>query len=190
MPSKNQLIQLIHVAKRELALDDDAYRAAISGIAAGKTSCAQLTFAQLEQLLESFKSAGFKRRVNKSKKRLSPTRDTKVRVAEITKIRAIWITMYKQGMVRDGSETALNSYVKRMTSRLNGGTGIAEVAWLDDVLAYRVLEALKSWHSRQIVEAMTAAGKRHLIPLNDRTGKPAGYDALTAAYAEMIEVPA
>lgn len=190
MPSKNQLIQLIHVAKRELSLDDDAYRAAISGIAAGKTSCAQLTFAQLEQLLESFKQAGFKRRVNKSKKRLSPTRETKVRVAEITKIRAIWITMHQQDFVRDGSETALNSYVQRMTVRLNGGVGVAEVGWLTDVLAVKVLEALKAWHIRMICDAMIAAGKRHLIPLNDRTGKPAGYDALTAAYAEMIEVPA
>ena len=73
MATRAQLIQLAHVAKRELALDDDAYRAAIDSVATGKASCSQLLDRELEALLESFKAAGFKRRVNPVKKpRLSP----------------------------------------------------------------------------------------------------------------------
>ena len=68
MATRAQLIQLAHVAKRELALDDDAYRAAIDSVATGKTSCSQLLDRELESLLESFKAAGFKRRVNPVKK--------------------------------------------------------------------------------------------------------------------------
>jgi phage gp16-like protein len=169
MATRAQLIQLAHVAKRELALNDDAYRAAIDSVAKGKTSCAQLLDRELETLLESFKAAGFKRRVNRAKKpRLSPASGVPVKVAEITKIRAIWITMHQHGFVRDGSETALNSYVQRMTVNLNGGVGVAEVGWLDEALAFKVLDALVKNERR--------------VPANPQTGKPAGYRSVLDAY--------
>ena len=94
MPTRAKLIQLIHVAKRELGLDDTAYREAIASVAKGKSSCAQLLDRELEALLASFKSAGFKRRTNPhQKRRLSPPSEAPVKTAEIRKIRAIWIAM-------------------------------------------------------------------------------------------------
>lgn len=181
MATRSQLIQLIHVAKRELALDDEAYFAAIGSVATGKISCSQLLDRELEALLESLKAAGFKRRVNRVKKpRLSPAAETPVKAAEITKIRAIWITMHQHGFVRDCSETALNSYVQRMTVKLNGGVGVAEVGWLDEALAFKVLEALKGWHRRLMIDALVKHEKQ--VPSNPRTGKPAGYHGVLDAY--------
>ena len=58
-------------------------------------------------------------------KRLCPTAGSHIRVNEIAKIRAIWCEMARLGIVRDGSETALNHWVQRMTARLNGGVGVA-----------------------------------------------------------------
>jgi phage gp16-like protein len=186
MATRAQLIQLVHVAKRELALDDDAYQAAISSVAAGKSSCSQLQDRELEQLLESFKAAGFKRRLNPVKKpRLSPASGVLVKAAEISKIRAIWITMRQHGFVQDGSETALNSYVQRMTAKLNGGEGVAEVRWLNEELAVSVLEALKAWHRRVMMARMIADFIQP--PLNGRTGQPAGYDAVRALFDERYE---
>lgn len=92
--------------------------------------------------------------------------------------------MFKQHWLRDGSETALNNYVKRITSKLNDGEGIANVGWLDSGTAYVVLEALKNWHRRLMMNALTKAGKD--IPLNERTGRPAGYDAISAAYIDIL----
>ena len=184
--NRSALIKLIHVAKRELALDDEAYKAAIEGVAQGKTSSADLTVTQLEMLLERFKSAGFKRQSTASKaRRKSPVAGTPVRTPEISKIRAIWITMRQHGFVKDGSETALNSYVQRMTIKLNGGVGVAEVGWLNDALAVKVLEALKGWHRRLMLARIAA----DIIqpPLNERTGNPAGYDAVMAFYEERYE---
>nr|WP_253264679.1 phage protein GemA/Gp16 family protein [Aeromonas sp. 1805] len=56
--------------------------------------------------------------------------------------------MARQGVIRDGSSCALNAWVQRMTARLNGGVGVAEVGWLDEPLAVKVLEALKRWQHR------------------------------------------
>ena len=180
---RGQLIRLIHVAKRELKLSDDAYRAALVEAANGKDSSAKMTIKELEAVLELFKAAGFKRKLN-NKRRLSPPSGSRVRTAEAGMIRAVWITMSKQGFLRDGSETALNSYVKRMTVKLNNGLGIDEVQWLDDHLAYKVLEALKNWHRRLMQDAIKQAGK--IPPVNERTGRPAGYEQTCAAFELLI----
>jgi phage gp16-like protein len=109
-----------------------------------------LSEGELEQVLAAFKAAGFtpKPARHKANKRLSPVAGGHLRVNEIAKIRAIWCEMARLGIVRDGSESALNHWVQRMTSRLNGGAGVAEVGWLDAPLAVKVLEALKRWSAR------------------------------------------
>ena len=177
---RGQLIRLIHVAKRELKLTDDVYRAALAEAANGKESSAKMNIKELEAVLALFKNTGFKVKLN-GKRKLSPSAGSRVRTAEISVIRAVWISMYKHGFLRDGSETALNSYVKRMTVKLNNGIGVDGVQWLDGYLAYKVLEALKNWHKRLMIEAIEKVGKQP--PVNERTGKIAGYDAVCDAYS-------
>jgi len=178
---RKQLIRLIHVAKRELKLTDDAYREALSAATKGKTSSAKMTIKELESVMTALKTAGFKQVLKSHKKRLSPTTST-LKVDEINKIRAVWITMFKQHWLRDGSETALNNYVKRVTAKMNDGEGIGSVSWLDSKTAYVVLEALKNWHRRLMMDALKKAGKE--IPINERTGRYAGYDAISDAYID------
>ena len=144
--TKAKLIQLIHIAKGQLGLDDDTYRAALFG-AAGKTSCSQMSIPELNQVLEHFKKAGFK---TKAKRRLSPKSDPK-QFGEINKVRAIWITMHKQGFVRDGSETALDSYVNRVLNRNKLGQNISfHTHFLTQQQALKVLESLKQWQKREL----------------------------------------
>ena len=144
--TKAKLIQLIHIAKGQLGLDDDTYRAALFG-AAGKTSCSQMSIPELNQVLEHFKKAGFK---TKAKRRLSPKSDPK-QFGEINKIRAIWITMHKQGFVRDGSETALDSYVNRVLNRNKLGQNVSfHTHFLTQQQALKVLESLKQWQKREL----------------------------------------
>ncbi|MDO6542794.1 gp16 family protein [Photobacterium sanguinicancri] len=143
MDNRNRLIQLIHVGKRELALDDDTYRALL--FANGEhSSCSKMNIKQLELVLSVMEIQGFKRQGKGGKTpfkhRLSP-KAGKAKHAEIDKIRAIWITMYHQGIVRDRSEVALDAYVRRMTK-------ISHVGWLNKKQASMVLEALKSWVAR------------------------------------------
>jgi phage gp16-like protein len=184
---RTRLIRLVQVGRRSLGLDEETYRELLAQ-QSGKRSAAELTLQELDKVLLAMKGAGFKptvkRAVNGGKpKRLSPTRGAPTKTAEIGVIRAIWITMHRHGLLRDGSETALNHYVERQTVRINRGIGVAEVAWLSDALAYPVLESLKNWHKREMVEALQRARKK--IPTNERTGRVAGYQVVLAAFEEM-----
>lgn len=184
---RTRLIRLVQVGRRSLGLDEETYRELLVQ-QSGKRSAAELTLQELDKVLLAMKGAGFKptvkRAVNGGKpKRLSPARGAPTKTAEISVIRAIWITMHRHGLLRDGSETALNHYVERQTVRINKGIGVAEVAWLSDTLAYPVLESLKNWHKREMVEALHRAKK--VVPTNERTGRVAGYQAILTAFEEM-----
>ncbi|MEL1219036.1 regulatory protein GemA [Aeromonas hydrophila] len=184
---RSRLIRLVQVGRRSLGLDDETYRELLAQ-QSGKRSAAELTLQELDKVLAAMKGAGFKPTVKRpvketTSKRLSPARGTQVKTAEIGVIRAVWITMHRHGLLRDGSETALNHYVKRQTVRLNKGVGVAEVAWLSEALAYRVLESLKNWHKREMVKVLQAAKKT--VPINEKTGRVAGYQAILAAFEEI-----
>ncbi|MFM5818213.1 gp16 family protein [Aeromonas sanarellii] len=184
---RTRLIRLVQVGRRSLGLDEETYRELLVQ-QSGKRSAAELTIQELDKVLLAMKGAGFKptvkRGVNGDKqKRLSPASGAQVRTAEIGVIRAVWITMHRHGLLRDGSETALNSYVARQTVRLNKGIGVAEVAWLSGELAYSVLESLKHWHKREMVKALQGANKT--VPINDKSGRVAGYQAVLAAFEQM-----
>ncbi|MFQ2716459.1 gp16 family protein [Aeromonas caviae] len=184
---RTRLIRLVQVGRRSLGLDEETYRELLAQ-QSGKRSAAELTLQELDKVLLAMKGAGFKptvkRAVHEGKpKRLSPARGAPTRTAEIGVIRAIWITMHRHGLLRDGSETALNHYVERQTVRINNGVGVAEVAWLSEALAYPVLESLKNWHKREMVKALQAAKKT--VPINEKTGRVAGYQVVLAAFEEM-----
>lgn len=143
MNSKARLIQLIHVAKRELHLDDATYRAALQGVCQ-KTSCKDMSVAELEKVFNHFEDKGFKKRAKKNKKRQSPSSKKPVRVGEVRVIRAIWIQAAKDKLLHDGSEEALDKWVFRMS-------GVRHVGWLSYDSAFKVLESLKKWHKRLMI---------------------------------------
>lgn len=147
---RNGIIAKIHVAKKQLGLDDDTYRAVIVTATQGKkSSCRECTEWELENILEHFSEKGFK-----AGRKVSPKTRNKDYKTPTDKIRAIWIGMYKIGMLDDGSEAALDAWVQRTTSKKNGGMGIERTAWLHThpEMEARVLEALKQWRMRVVLE--------------------------------------
>jgi phage gp16-like protein len=181
---KRALVAKIHIAKKQLGLDDDVYRSVLSHVT-NKTSCSSMTVPELEKVLTHFKNKGFKAKKTASNKKLSPQSGT-AKHAEIDKIRAIWITMAQHGFIQDGSETALCTYAKRMTSKSNQGAGVESVAWLNSTQAYVVLESLKKWHRRLMAKALIAKDLCHLN--GHRQSWPtdqAPYAYVAAAYQEQ-----
>ncbi|HFL4510524.1 TPA: phage protein GemA/Gp16 family protein [Escherichia coli] len=81
--SRTSLIKLIHVARRDLQLDDDTYRVFLVQCT-GKTSCRELSVAQLERVLDAMKARGFK------KQKKHPRRRFKGYVTPREKIYKIW----------------------------------------------------------------------------------------------------
>ncbi|MGX9522476.1 gp16 family protein [Vibrio mediterranei] len=170
----SKLIKLIHVAKRDLAISDDAYREILEQ-ETGKRSAKGLSEKNLKRVIERMKALGFKVK-RKTKRPLKP------KANELSKVWAIWSLMHRQGFIKSGSEESLDAYVKRMTSRING-VGVDKAAWLDSYQATYVLESLKSWHGRVMIARFEAAGLTIPIVL----GKVAPYHTLSNYYRERLE---
>jgi len=142
------LIKLIHVARRKLTLDDDTYRVMLSEIVPGKTSCRDMTAPELEKVLKAMQARGFKRVSSPAKTGIKPA------PVVADKIRVIWQIMHEQGFTDDASPAALDAFVMRSTKQKNGGMGVARLGWLRGDHASKVLESLKRWHVRCMLEKL------------------------------------
>jgi phage gp16-like protein len=143
-PFRLSLYGKIEVAKKQLGLDEDAYRDLLAARYAGKRSRRQLGNAQLVDLVEHFKSLGFKAS--------PPTRKAGTRAQadspEHRKMRALWLTLYHLGVIEDASEAALAGFARRVT----GGkeTGVATLHWVRGQDAFKTIEALKARAARPV----------------------------------------
>ncbi|MDH4869846.1 regulatory protein GemA [Pseudomonas sp. BN515] len=136
-PNRLRLIKLIHVARRDLQMDDDTYRLMLTSMKGldGATSTADLSIPNLYRVLEQLKQKGFKIRPSKTTKR-PPAGDPQSR-----KIRSLWLTLRDQGVLHDPSEDALVRFVQ-------GLTGVEALQWLTSEQASQVIEAMKKWSAR------------------------------------------
>ena len=65
--TRTQLIKIIHVAKRELRMDEETYRQLLNTYA-GIESTREMNIGQLNQILDAMKKIGFKVRTRKKEK--------------------------------------------------------------------------------------------------------------------------
>ncbi|MBO1856821.1 regulatory protein GemA [Burkholderia cenocepacia] len=129
----------IHIAKQQLGMDDDTYRAMLRSVG-GVQSSKELTPAGASRVLKHLEQSGFKPVGRK------PTMHAAADDAQSRKIRALWIDLHARGEVRDSSENALASYVHRQT-------GVSALKWLSAAQASLVIESLKKWIERLPEEA-------------------------------------
>ena len=126
-------IAAMHVAKKELGLDDETYRAVLVQVT-GKSSSSDMSEAERQKVLEHFRERGFKAPSTGSRKRLEG------RFAG--KLQALWIAGWNLGLVRDRDDRALIAFVKRQT-------GIDHVRFLRHGQdATKAIEGLKGWLER------------------------------------------
>lgn len=132
---KRKMVAKIHIARKDLAIEDAAYRALLERVT-GRDSCKSMTNAQLGRVLEEFKRLGWS---EKPRKRAGtrPMATTE----QAGKIRALWLSLYHLGEVRDPSEEALAAYVKRMSR-------VADPRWLTPKKADAVIKGLRGWCER------------------------------------------
>lgn len=141
MNDRVHTIRLIHVARRDLQMAEDTYRAIVAQYAAGKTSCSDCNLDELETILAHMKRAGFKIKPTKSKPTKSKPTERPLDMAdESRKVRALWLLLHRLGAVHDPSEKALASYVKRQA-------GVDDLRWAGRKM-YPLIEGLKAWAKR------------------------------------------
>lgn len=132
---RRAMLSKVHIARKELALAEESYRAILRRVA-GWDSAADCTDAQLDAVLAEFRRLGWK---PKTKRPASG-------VAHVRKIYALWTAM--KGGLADGSDAALRAFVRRQTKSAANPEGIASPEWLDAAQANKVIEGLKAWSER------------------------------------------
>lgn len=136
--TKPKLIQLIHIAKSQLHLDEDTYRAMLTA-QTGKNSTKNMTLTELRTVFEHLKTVGFKTTPAKGtnlKQETNMANDDQSKL-----IRHLWLSLHDLGEVKNPSEQALAKYVERQT-------GISALQWLTIPQASTVIESLKKWEMR------------------------------------------
>jgi phage gp16-like protein len=136
-PGRRRDLAAIHVAKKQLGLDDDTYRAMLWSVGRVR-SAADLDFAGRRQVLEHLQARGFRHRRPQA-------RDPQSR-----KVRALWLELKALGALRDASEGALAAYAERVT-------GVKALQWLSADQASHLIEQLKAWQKRVSREKLAAA---------------------------------
>lgn len=139
MPPSKVTLAKIHIAKKELGLTDEAYRDILRRIA-GKDSAAGISEAQAEKVLRHFVRLGWRPKYQQELPGITIPKDL-----QSQKVRALWITLRKAGVVRNGSDLALLHFVKRVTGR-------HRLEWCSADDKNKVIEALKDWARREKVE--------------------------------------
>lgn len=137
---RKRMIAKIHLAKKQLALAEDSYRAILERIT-GLDSAGKMRLDQLDAVLREFARLGW--RAKPAAKRSAQP--------QIRMIHAVWADICKlQGR---GDEEALRSFVRRQTKTEDHPEGVDSPNFLTAPLANRVLEGLKAWRARLMKDA-------------------------------------
>ena len=125
----------IHIAKKQLGLDDDTYRDMLERVTS-KRSSKGMNNKQHTAVLDEFKRLGWKSDFKRKRGGGSLTGPY------AKKLQALWIAGWNLGLVDNRKDAALIAFVKRQT-------GIQSMAWLRDPEdADKAVEALKKWLER------------------------------------------
>jgi phage gp16-like protein len=130
-PARRARLAKVHIAKKQLNLDDENYRTILDRIT-GHSSSADCSDLQLDELLTEFGRLGFV-----TTKNSNPPQAEKEYVRMIY---ALWSAL--KPFLRDHSQAALRSFVKKMT-------GVDKPDWLSPEDANDVIEGLKAWLARE-----------------------------------------
>lgn len=124
--TRRALLARLHLAKKEMALSDDSYRAILERVT-GRRSAGELIAPELHLVLAEFSRLGLKPRHRASGK------------PHVRKVWALWGALGPA--LRNPSREGLRAFVARQT-------GVADPEWLTSGQANKVVEALKAWQRR------------------------------------------
>ena len=132
---RRSMIGKLHVAKTQLGMAEDDYRALLQR-SAGVMSAADADIAGLDRALKAMEGLGWKalpptRR--KDGKGIATRRPADHPVAR--KARALWISLWQLGAIENASEQALEAFAKRQL-------GCTALQWADQSQCDRLIEAL------------------------------------------------
>ncbi|WP_428429514.1 phage protein GemA/Gp16 family protein [Pararhizobium sp.] len=129
-------IAAINIAKNQLGMDDDTYRAKLINIT-GESSLRKMTEPQLQSVVEVFRKEGFQHRPKATDGR------RELAGPFLGKLRAMWIAGYNLGVFVDRNDSAMLAFVKRQAK-------VDDTRFLFKIKDARAaIEGLKAWLGRE-----------------------------------------
>jgi len=151
---RNAMIGKVHVAKKDLALNEDDYRNILMQ-ETGHDSAKHCTEQQLERVLGRFEALGWKPLPKATGKGVAQNPMAR-------KARALWISLYHLGVVRSRDEKALEAFAKRQI-------GCERLRWAKQSEGFKLIEALKKMAEKDGWAQLDASGN-NLSPLKLNEG--------------------
>lgn len=152
---RKRLIKLIHIAKAQLGLDEEAYRELLQDVA-GVGSSKDLDLQGFRKVMAELERLGFKLGAGKAKgKSLSPKSshlaDGERKPSAV--LIAIWIEMGNAGVIEDASHEALQNFVRKM---IKGKQSVMPGVDILDALTHNQVNAcrkgLETWRDRELAK--------------------------------------
>lgn len=123
--NRKAMMARIHIAKKELALDEETYRAMLLAVT-GQRSCADMHISDLYKVMEHLKQRGYKPNARKFGKRPNPAKPNKALMSKVEALLA---------------DNGLHwNYAHAMAKRM---FGVDKVDWLDADQLWRLVAALQ-----------------------------------------------
>lgn len=138
-PERRRLLARVHQLKKRLGMDDDTYRDALYNMS-HKRSAGDMTDSQLMETLNTWS-----RRLPEGER--GPFTANLRAPSKLTEpfqrlIKALWINLNNLGALADGSDKALDAFVKRQA-------GVEALSFVRGHQAPAIIEALKDWLRRE-----------------------------------------
>lgn len=170
---RRAMLAKIHVAKKQLQLDEDDYRQILLD-ETGRSSAGDCTEAELERALKRFEAKGFK-----PLPKAGPAANRPAQHPVARKARAMWISLYHLGAVESPNEKALESFARRQLK-------CDRLVWADQRQGYKLIEALKAMAARAGWDQVDANGNAWtVLKLKERL-----CEAIVARLKDAGEIPA
>lgn len=128
---RKKLIQLVHMGKGKLGMDDATYRVFLHGVC-GKDSAATMNEQQLGAVLKAMRKNGFAY----TPRRVKPEEQGQATLAQLEYIKGMWAAC-----ARNKSDAALGALVKRIA-------GVDALRFLTVKTAQKVILALQDMQQR------------------------------------------
>lgn len=137
---RRAMIAKLHIAKKDLALADDSYRAILTRVT-GRDSSTACTEPQLHAVLAEFKRLGWKGPAAGGGKRRASGKSW------VRKVWAVWGDL--KPLLDDPNDDTLRAFVKRQTRSAKNPDGIGDPEWLQPNDATAVIKGLEGWLARE-----------------------------------------
>lgn len=153
--SKKQLIQLLHVARAKLNMDEHLYRQNLQAWV-GVASSKGMSIPQLEKCLDGMKRLGFKpvAKASNDKPAKKPLQQD-----QLKKLGQVWTQMAAQGLINNAGYAALEQWAIEQSRHFNDGAAIQKLEWMTDI-ARPLIEQLKRWHRRLMLKKLGEPNSR------------------------------